>query len=82
MKSIKIKNAALTISWIVLVGWLLVVWAPMIGKDQRALNKAQTEELIRNSRAAREKAEALMLQIEQETPREIPQAPADHETLL
>jgi hypothetical protein len=82
MTSIKIKNAALTVSWIVLIGWLLLVWAPMIRKDHEGLNKTQTEELIRNSRSAVEKAEGSLRKIQQETPPQIPQVPSDHGMVL
>ena len=80
MKSINLKNLALTVLSIFLLGWLLFVWAPMIRKDNEAFDKA--EEVLRNSKSSVEKTRALIERIEKTPAPRIPQAPDSNGTIF
>ena len=80
MKSINLKNTGLTILGIALVAWLLLVWAPMIRKDFETFDKS--DEVLRHSKATTEKVKSEIERIEKTTPRQIPQGPDGHGSVL
>ena len=80
MKSINIKNAAFTMLSIVLIGWLLLVWAPMIREDQKAFDNF--EKVMQDSKSTVEKTRLLLDQIEKTTPLEIQKAPVENGLIL
>lgn len=80
MMSLNMKNAAFTVMWIVLVGWLLLVWGPMIRKDNETFE--ETEEVIRNSKITIEKVKSELERIENTTLPQIPQAPERNGVVL
>ena len=73
MKCFKMKNVALTVLWIFLVGWLLFFWGPMIRNDFDTFD--DTETVIRNSKTTLERVKLEIKRIEQKTPPRLPQAP-------
>jgi hypothetical protein len=80
MKSINMKNVALTVLSMFVLGWLLFVWAPMIRKNNETFEK--TEEVIRDSKATIEKVKSEIERIEKTTHPQIPQIPDSNGMVL
>ena len=72
MKPNNMKNAAFAVLSIFLLGWLILVWAPMIRKDNEAFENAN--KAIRNSKSTIERLKSEIERIEKTNPqiRQVP----------